>query len=80
MKVQYQKDEVSCYVGDIVLCDDIACMVIYIPNTEEYGLLQLEGTKAGYLIKSTDDLYNLDVTCSRILIQGKDVFIKEVRQ
>lgn len=77
MKVRLSKRN-DCYPGDIVMYNRKPCMVIEQKRTYEdnkYGLVSLEGSSAGDVIKEFKTLVDLDQELDTVLIPRRKVLI-----
>lgn len=72
------KRAVDCYVGDVILFNSEPCMVIFLGDLMKgYGVLALEGSKAGEVLDEFDMISKID-TDSRtqeVLIKRQEVLI-----
>lgn len=74
MEVLCKSKEADCYVGDIVIKDSIAYMVAELPDMT-YGLVYLEGERAGEIHEAFNTLAEIDAIISIVLIKNEDVAI-----
>lgn len=75
MKVMKNKT-VNCFVGDVVMYNDYPCMIVeYIGKTYPYGLVCLEGVKAGQVLDCFANLVVIDKNVTAMLIKKDKVVI-----
>lgn len=74
MEVLCKSKEADCYVGDVVIKDSIAYMVAELPDMT-YGLVYLEGERAGEIHEAFNTLAEIDAIISKVLIKNEDVAI-----
>lgn len=74
MEVLCKSKEADCYVGDVVIKDYIAYMVAELPDMT-YGLVYLEGERAGEIHEAFNTLAEIDAIISKVLIKNEDVAI-----
>lgn len=74
MEVLCKSKEADCYVGDVVIKDSIAYMVAELPDMT-YGLVYLEGERAGEIHEVFNTLAEIDDIISIVLIKNENVAI-----
>lgn len=78
MRVARENKKVDCYIGDIILFDEVPCMVIDMGlESDFYGILALEGVDVGCIIEEFEKLSDIDEDerTTGMLINRKEVVI-----
>lgn len=81
MRVAVDREkEIDCYEGDVILFDEVPCMVIDLGNDSDYyGVLALEGNNAGKVINTFEALSDIDTDerVTEVLIKCPEVVISK---